>query len=555
MAIDPRTITMLAQWAKNALTSIPSPPVPDIAYRDPNLSVSDVETGQKYSTLLDSSDWNQLFYLITGLIMLAEQYGIIPWSEYTNYKAGSVTLGPDGIIYQALADSGPSTTPRQPPNATYWKTVTVGDASTGQKGSIQIATQAEVNTGTNGTKAVVPAHRATQTNYGLTRLATATEASAGTSNAVASTPAQVKSAVPTLPLSVDNGGTGASTITGDKGAALNFFPTNLTDSAAHVMCASSAFVSTGYIPLQSLRNRMGLGDTTEALPIANGGTGANAANSAALMLFPSNLGDDSALAHVMTVTSAFNKSGYVPIQSLRNRMGLGNTLGVLPIANGGTGNTAGLAASATILANARSIQTNLSSTSSVSFNGSANITPGVLGVLPVTNGGTGRGMAFQAPYGPLVANSDGNIISNLPSGTAGQVFVSSGNNWPGFKALDLSNANAVTGILPITRGGTGVNNAVVVVETWVSGTSWYRKWSDGWIEQGGVDGPKSGTVDNYITLHKAFSNTSYHPSAIVRSGGVNEYNDMWVRPSSNTQFIWHSGAIEQTTVTWFACGY
>ena len=63
--------------------------------------------------------------------------------------------------------------------------------------------------------------------------------------------------------------------------------------------------------------------------------------------------------------------------------------GTLPISHGGTGNTTGLAASATKLANARTIRTNLGSTSAASFNGTANITPGVTGTLPVTKGGTG----------------------------------------------------------------------------------------------------------------------------------------------------------------------
>lgn len=49
----------------------------------------------------------------------------------------------------------------------------------------------------------------------------------------------------------------------------------------------------------------------------------------------------------------------------------------------------GTAAKATILATARTIRTNLASTSAASFNGSANITPGVTGILPVANGGTG----------------------------------------------------------------------------------------------------------------------------------------------------------------------
>lgn len=50
---------------------------------------------------------------------------------------------------------------------------------------------------------------------------------------------------------------------------------------------------------------------------------------------------------------------------------------------------AGNAGSATKLATARTIQTNLASTSAASFDGTANITPGVTGVLPVANGGTG----------------------------------------------------------------------------------------------------------------------------------------------------------------------
>lgn len=49
----------------------------------------------------------------------------------------------------------------------------------------------------------------------------------------------------------------------------------------------------------------------------------------------------------------------------------------------------GNAGSATKLATARTIQTNLASTSSASFNGTANVTPGVTGTLPVANGGTG----------------------------------------------------------------------------------------------------------------------------------------------------------------------
>jgi hypothetical protein len=42
------------------------------------------------------------------------------------------------------------------------------------------------------------------------------------------------------------------------------------------------------------------------------------------------------------------------------------------------------------LTTSRTFQTNLASTSTASFNGSANVTPGVTGTLPVANGGTNR---------------------------------------------------------------------------------------------------------------------------------------------------------------------
>lgn len=60
------------------------------------------------------------------------------------------------------------------------------------------------------------------------------------------------------------------------------------------------------------------------------------------------------------------------------------------LASGGT------AAAATKLATARTFQVNLGSTSSASFNGTANATPGVTGTLGLSNGGTGK---TTAPLG------------------------------------------------------------------------------------------------------------------------------------------------------------
>lgn len=53
---------------------------------------------------------------------------------------------------------------------------------------------------------------------------------------------------------------------------------------------------------------------------------------------------------------------------------------------------------ADVLSTARTIRTNLASTAAASFDGSANVTPGVTGTLPLGNGGTGATTANAAEY-------------------------------------------------------------------------------------------------------------------------------------------------------------
>ena len=49
----------------------------------------------------------------------------------------------------------------------------------------------------------------------------------------------------------------------------------------------------------------------------------------------------------------------------------------------------------------------------------------------------------------------------------------------------------------------------VIVETYANGTSWYRVWSDGWKEQGGLSSNIGVDQTVTITLLKAFKNTNY----------------------------------------------
>lgn len=71
---------------------------------------------------------------------------------------------------------------------------------------------------------------------------------------------------------------------------------------------------------------------------------------------------------------------------------------------------------ATKLATPRTIRTNLASTSAASFDGSANITPGVTGTLPIANGGTGATTANAAEFNIIgtPSNSTSAVSDSTP---------------------------------------------------------------------------------------------------------------------------------------------
>lgn len=79
-------------------------------------------------------------------------------------------------------------------------------------------------------------------------------------------------------------------------------------------------------------------------------------------------------------------------------------------------NTTGSAAS---LTTGRTFRTNLASTSTATFNGTANVTPGVTGTLPVGNGGTGATTLTSGNY--LKGNGTSALTSSTPASVAAEI--------------------------------------------------------------------------------------------------------------------------------------
>ena len=121
----------------------------------------------------------------------------------------------------------------------------------------------------------------------------------------------------------------------------------------------------------------------------------------------------------------------------------------------------GNSATATKLATARTITANLASGTAGSFDGSANVTVGVTGTLPIANGGTGLtsapsmlvNLASTTATSPLQASPRPGVTGTLPiaNGGTGQTTAAGVRN-----ALGLGNT---TGAVPIANGGTGLTSA------------------------------------------------------------------------------------------------
>lgn len=99
-------------------------------------------------------------------------------------------------------------------------------------------------------------------------------------------------------------------------------------------------------------------------------------------------------------------------------------------------------------------------------------------------------------------------------------------------------------------------DVIHIVETNKEGASWYRVWSDGWIEQGGTIDTSTSSAQRTITItfKKPFSDTNYTLVGGLLNGNPEaSYQQMNFNTLTNSSFIFQT--YDRYGVKWYACGY
>lgn len=143
------------------------------------------------------------------------------------------------------------------------------------------------------------------------------------------------------------------------------------------------------------------------------------------------------------------------------------------------------------------------------------------------------------------------------------LFEKGNSSYPGFFYLRSADGTKTSDLIgkpdgTLTWSGKPV---VVLTESYNSGATFYRKYSDGWIEQGGIfKGQLPATTNVSVSFYKAFKDTNYKLFVHPISGDVSnntlsvQYGHAYygvIMSKATSSFVGRGNV----TTHWYACGY
>lgn len=99
-----RTVVTGGVWAEGA-ADVPAEPIAETTYALSTVTEAEIQEGWPFSKIVDSAKHNELMKRLTSLMLMVEEYGVLPWCATTSYKAGAVAMGSNGSVYKAVSDN------------------------------------------------------------------------------------------------------------------------------------------------------------------------------------------------------------------------------------------------------------------------------------------------------------------------------------------------------------------------------------------------------------------------------------------------------------------
>ena len=125
--------------------------------------------------------------------------------------------------------------------------------------------------------------------------------------------------------------------------------------------------------------------------------------------------------------------------------------------------------------------------------------------------------------------------------------------------LDTNTTNTADSAFYLKNNNTatlGGNALATIVASGKNTSSWYRVFSDGWIEQGGIFAGGSANNTKTVTFPRAFTTANCIMTTIVTTrGGASHDGEIFVRSKTLTSFVAGSRLNDASYYMWYACGY
>jgi len=137
------------------------------------------------------------------------------------------------------------------------------------------------------------------------------------------------------------------------------------------------------------------------------------------------------------------------------------------------------------------------------------------------------------------------------------------NEWTPYSGIPLGRTyiedNKIISLLtfPFNQNGFNINSeswpfdvAIYVKESWRSGDSWYRIWSDGWVEQGGLSTATSADIQISLFVYMSTLNYNVHANSTGAGTGAIRVTGRW-----QTTIILKNTSGNSQTILWSVKGY